>query len=124
MVTERQAEPQKAFKRAQNLQQQQYGVRRFFEGFSKKVSSSVEELLDRSCIHWTVHAPWMVPCRFYSDRSESQKFLNILDAWESSKCMGIFADSVGRVSERGADARKWGTRWRRSLRGQIFGDWL
>jgi hypothetical protein len=47
MVTERQKEPQKAFERRRDLQQQ-YGVQRIFEGFSKKVSSSVEELLDRS----------------------------------------------------------------------------
>jgi hypothetical protein len=47
MVTERQAEAPKGAEKAQNLQRL-YGVQRFFEGFSKKVSSSVEELLDRS----------------------------------------------------------------------------
>jgi hypothetical protein len=63
----------KGFEKTQNLQEQ-YGIRRFFEGYSKKVSASMGRF-DRSIMrNWTVHAPWTVSCRVHSDRS-SPKFL-------------------------------------------------
>jgi hypothetical protein len=49
MVTERQEEPQKSVRKAQNLQQQKaYGVRRIFEGYSRIVSASVGRSIDGS----------------------------------------------------------------------------
>jgi hypothetical protein len=123
MVTERQEEPQKAFERRRDLQQQ-YGVQRFFEGFSKKVSSSVEELLDRSYENWTVHAPWTVPCRFHSDRSGLEIFEIF---WTRGKALSRGESNPIRLEARPREVRMLLSGARDGadhLGREIFGDWV
>jgi hypothetical protein len=81
MVTERQEEPQKGVRKGAALTAV---VRRTvnFRGFLEKSELERGSWIVRN---WTVHAPWTVACRWHSDRSGLQNFLNISGTWESSK---------------------------------------
>jgi hypothetical protein len=107
MVTERQEEPQKAFKKAQYLQQQ-YGVRRILEGFPRIVSASVEDrAIDLA--NWAVHAPWIAPCRIHSDRSGPQIFEIFWTRGRALSREGSLPTRWDTRRKRGADALKWRT---------------